>query len=329
MIRGLALCAGIGGIELGLHRVFGNSYRTVCYVEREAFAAAVLVARMADSSLDEAPIWDDLTTFDGYPWRGKVDLLSAGYPCQPFSHAGRRKGTDDPRHLWPHIARVIRECGPGLVFLENVPGHLSLGFEEVVQELEGLDYEVAACLTRASDAGSPHRRERLFVLARSIGERGTRWGRTFELVSKERNPESDSQERKRSGGAFDYSVSPLGHPASFTEREPNDKERPDTRERTWLDVSGTIGGMGYPHFSGLQGRSLSGCERRGEWLAWPPGPDGDWSDIPVESQPSLCRVAHGIPFRVDRLQALGNAVVPAQAEFAFRHLWNTLLGSKL
>ena len=117
---GLSLCAGAGGLDLGL-ALAEPGYRAVGYVERDAFAAAVLVARMEDQTLDQAPVWDDLTGFDGRPWRGAVDLVSAGYPCQPFSVAGRRKGTNDPRHLWPHVARVISECGPVWVFLENVP----------------------------------------------------------------------------------------------------------------------------------------------------------------------------------------------------------------
>lgn len=134
---GLSLCAGAAGLDLGL-ALAEPGYRAVGYVERDAYAAAVLVARMEDQTLDRAPVWDDLATFDGRPWRGLVDILSAGYPCQPFSVAGRRRGTVDPRHLWPHVARVIAECGPVWVFLENVPNHLNLGYREVREELEDL-----------------------------------------------------------------------------------------------------------------------------------------------------------------------------------------------
>jgi len=134
---GLSLCAGAAGLDLGL-ALAEPGYRAVGYVERDAYAAAVLVARMEDQTLDRAPVWDDLATFDGRPWRGLVDILSAGYPCQPFSVAGRRRGTVDPRHLWPHVARVIAEYGPVWVFLENVPNHLNLGYREVREELEDL-----------------------------------------------------------------------------------------------------------------------------------------------------------------------------------------------
>src|SRR6266850_2765371 len=124
-LNGLALCSGVGGLELGLRLALGDSYCTVCYVEREGPATAVLAARMADGSLDEAPVWDDLAAFNGRPWRGVVDLVSAGFPCQPWSVAGKRRGTDDARWLWPEIARVIEEVEPSLVFLENVPGLLA------------------------------------------------------------------------------------------------------------------------------------------------------------------------------------------------------------
>jgi DNA (cytosine-5)-methyltransferase 1 len=97
-VNELALCAGAHGIGLGLKLLF-DKLRTVCYVEREASAAASLVARMEDKALDNAPVWDDIKTFDGKPWRGSVDIITAGYPCQPFSTAGKLLGEKDPRHL--------------------------------------------------------------------------------------------------------------------------------------------------------------------------------------------------------------------------------------
>lgn len=137
----------------------------MCYVERNGFAAATLVARMADASLAPAPVWDDLRSFDGRPWRGRVHLVSAGYPCQPFSLAGNRLGQDDPRHLWPDVARILREVCPRWCFFENVPGHLSLGFDHVAGEIQDLGYVVAACVVSAAEVGGPHIRERMFILA--------------------------------------------------------------------------------------------------------------------------------------------------------------------
>ncbi len=163
-MNGLALCAGIGGLELGLCRVWPD-LRTVCWVERDHFAASILVSRMREGALDEAPVWDDLSTFNGAAWRGCVDLVSAGYPCQPFSVAGKRGGEGDDRHLWPHVARVIRDVGPRWVVLENVPGHVTLGLPDVLGELAEMGYDAEWGCYTAEQAGCAHRRERLFVLA--------------------------------------------------------------------------------------------------------------------------------------------------------------------
>ena len=166
---GLSLCSGAGGLDLGL-TIAIPGYRAVGHVERETFAAATLVARMEDASLDQAVVWDDVATFDGRPWRGAVDIVTAGYPCQPFSVAGKRRGADDPRHLWPHVARIIGEVEPPFVFLENVAHHLRLGFPEVASGLVGMGYRLAAGLFTAAEVGAPHKRERLFILAIREGD---------------------------------------------------------------------------------------------------------------------------------------------------------------
>ena len=164
-MNGLALFAGIGGMELGLRLALGDAYRCVGYVEREAAAAATLVARMEDEALDRAPIWDDLTTFDGRPFRGRVDLVSSGLPCQPYSVAGKQRGHDDERALWPHFVRITRECEPALVFIENVPAFRK-HFEPVWRELRGMGFEWAPpLLETASESGAPHIRQRFFALA--------------------------------------------------------------------------------------------------------------------------------------------------------------------
>lgn len=163
-LNNLSLCSGGGGLDLGLELALG-SLRTVCWVEWEAFAIEYLAQAMEAGCLAQAPVWTDLRSFDGRPWRGVVDCLTAGYPCQPFSLAGKRRGEGDPRHLWPHVARVIGEVEPTIVFLENVSGHLSLGFDQVASDLEGLGYEVAAGLFSAEEVGASQERERLFILA--------------------------------------------------------------------------------------------------------------------------------------------------------------------
>ncbi len=169
----LALCAGAGGLELGL-KLAEPTAKLVCAVEGEAYVASLLVAHMEAGRLDTAPIWSDVRTFDGKSWRGKIDCITAGYPCQPFSIAGKKRAADDPRHLWPHVARIVGECQPRWCFFENVANHLSLGFEQVCDDLGNMGYAVAAGLFSAEEVGAPHRRERLFIVAyrpRVIGER--------------------------------------------------------------------------------------------------------------------------------------------------------------
>ena len=160
----VSLCAGYGGIDLGLGRAIPN-LRTIAFSEIEAFACANLVAKMEEGLLDAAPIWTNLKTFPWSEFRDRVDILSGGYPCQPFSAAGKRLGRDDPRHLWPWIADGIVSMRPRVCFFENVEGHISLGLREVISELEGLGYQTTWGVFSAREVGAPHQRKRVFILA--------------------------------------------------------------------------------------------------------------------------------------------------------------------
>jgi len=160
----LSLCTGYGGIERGLS-LAGFEHRTVAHVEIEAFAAANLVAKMETGQLVPAPIWSDLKTLPAHCFRDRVDVLTGGYPCQPFSAAGLRKGTEDPRHLWPYIYDHIRTIRPVRCFFENVEGHISLGLREVIEDLESLGYTVAWGIFSAAEVGAPHQRKRVYILA--------------------------------------------------------------------------------------------------------------------------------------------------------------------
>ena len=170
----LSLCTSYGGIELGLERA-GVPLRPIAYVEREAFAAANLVAKIEAQQMAAAPVWTDVKTFPYSDFHGCVDILLAGYPCQPFSAAGQRKGEADERHLWPFIANGIAACQPRLVFAENVEGHLSLGIKDVFNDLGRMGYEYTAGLFSAEEVGASHRRKRLFWLAYSGSARGATW----------------------------------------------------------------------------------------------------------------------------------------------------------
>lgn len=171
----LGLCAGVGGLELGV-RIARPGARGVCYLEREVPAAARLVARMQDGSLHPAPVWSDLTTFDGRPWRGVVDCLTSGDPCQPNSVAGKQRGKDDDRWLLDHVFRIIDEVRPHRVFRENVPGNAHGQLEAIVPALEGMGFRVAAGIFSARVAGASHLRERLFIMADHPGFGRAAWG---------------------------------------------------------------------------------------------------------------------------------------------------------
>ncbi len=170
-ITHVSLCAGYGGIDLGLHRCLPN-LRTIAYSEIEAFACELLLARMEGGQIDAAPIWPDLKSFPWAKLRDRVDILSGGYPCQPFSSAGKRLGREDPRHLWPYIADGISILRPRLCFFENVEGHISLGLREVIEHLGELGYSATWGIFSAAEVSAPHQRKRVFILAHRNGKRG-------------------------------------------------------------------------------------------------------------------------------------------------------------
>ena len=174
-ITHVSLCSGYGGIDLGLRRVIPN-LRTVAYAEIEAFACELLLARMESGSLDAAPIWSNLKSFPWSAFSGRVDILSGGYPCQPFSTAGKRLGAEDERHLWPFIANGIRILRPRMCFFENVEGHITLGLSTVISDLEELDFKVSWGIFSAQECidangrTAPHQRKRVFIMANNTSQ---------------------------------------------------------------------------------------------------------------------------------------------------------------
>ncbi len=161
----LALFAGAGGGILGAHLL---GWRTVCAVEKEPYCREVLLRRQRDGVLPLFPIWDDCNTFDGNAWSGIVDVVTAGFPCQPFSVAGKQAAGDDERNGWPATLRIVSEVGPRFVLLENVPGLLSAGngyLGQVLGDLAEIGYDSVWDCFPASAIGAPHERDRLWVLA--------------------------------------------------------------------------------------------------------------------------------------------------------------------
>ena len=173
-LKYISLYAGGGGLDLAF-KLANPGARAVCYVEREASSIALLVDHMQTNQLDDAPVFADSGTFDGKPWRGKVDFIIGGFPCQPASVAGRRSGQDDERWLFPHIRRIVSEAQPQGLFLENVRGLLSVndgdGFEEILRDLADLRYNVEWGVYKAADVGASHRRERAFIYAQMADPR--------------------------------------------------------------------------------------------------------------------------------------------------------------
>lgn len=281
----LSLCTGYGGIELGLERV-GVPLRPIAYVEREAFAAANLVAKIEAEQMAPAPVWTDVKTFPYSDFHGRVDILLAGYPCQPFSAAGQRKGEADERHLWPFIARGIAACQPRLVFAENVEGHLSLGIEDVFNDLGRMGYEYTAGLFSAEEVGASHRRKRLFWLAVDNSCREGLEGLKWDGNNPQRWPEQ---------------IRPVAAPG-FCQHE---WEEPRTVGDTSLHD-----GRDFQKRSSALRLKQSG-KRQTE------------SQLGGTTDGAGCR-PNATTNRVDRLRLLGNGVVPQTAAKAWVTLWERL-----
>jgi DNA (cytosine-5)-methyltransferase 1 len=168
----LSLFSGAGGGLLATKHLLG--WRTVCYVEWDRYAVEVLKARIRDGYLDDAPIWDDAFTFDGQPWAGLVDVVSAGFPCQPFSAAGKGLAERDPRNGWPAVIRILREVRPRYAFLENVPGLISKPyFRRILGDLAEAGFDIRHDCLSAQEVGAPHLRERLWIVAHAEGSDGS------------------------------------------------------------------------------------------------------------------------------------------------------------
>ena len=187
----ISICTGGGGLDLGLELAVPGS-RAVCMVEREAFGAARLASAMEDGLLAPAPVWSDARTFNGRPWRGCVDGLVGGIPCQPHSVAGKRRGQADERDLWSIARRIVVQSGAWFVLIENVGGMLSSsdpdlrpGAERVWRDLQRLGFAVEGGLFTAAEVGAPHERERVFILGVADAGRTGHQGRELSGPSAE------------------------------------------------------------------------------------------------------------------------------------------------
>jgi len=164
----LALFAGAGGGILG---GILCGFKTICYVEWEEYCIEIIKARIKDKIYEDAPIWNDVQTFDGKPWAGSVDIITGGFPCQPFSTAGKRLGEDDSRNMWPSTYRIINEVKPEWCLLENVAAILGSYFGQIITDISQIGYDVWWGCLSASTIGAQHQRERLWIVAHTHSNR--------------------------------------------------------------------------------------------------------------------------------------------------------------
>jgi len=289
-VNELALFAGAGGGILGGHLL---GWRTVCAVEWEAYPASVLVARQNDKILPPFPIWDDVQTFDGKPWRGIVDVVSGGFPCQDISAAGKGRGIEAERSgMWREMARIIGEVRPRYAFVENSPMLTTRGLGTVLRDLVQLGYDAEWGVLSAADVGANHHRKRIWILAYSDSYSNIRSQPTSNGIqnkTKRKSRTSNSSTRQSCGTS--------------------DVFRSNSMQRYETSVI-------------LANTSSKNVERQCK----PIGISEERNTIGSSSwwniEPNLDRVAHGVAARVDRLKAIGNGQVPLCAATA----WNILKG---
>jgi DNA (cytosine-5)-methyltransferase 1 len=311
-VRELALFAGAGGGILG-GRLLG--WRTVCAVEFASYPRSVLLARQRDGQLSRFPIWDDVTTFDGKPWRGRVDVVSGGFPCQDISSAGKGAGLDGARSgLWSEMARIVREVRPRFVFVENSPMLTSRGLGVVLGDLAEMGFDAEWCVLGARDVGAPHKRARIWILARSIP-----------------HPMHEGPQGHRAEHGLSE-TSPKGEAC----RRCDDAAMANSKDNRSQDGRLSLGAKALGSKFGLQGGAVGEgdlANPNGERFKARDEPGGSISQAQIpaggdvckggknwEAEPDVGRVAHGVAARVDRLKAIGNGQVPQCAALAWRVL---------
>ena len=298
----LALFAGAGGGILGGHLL---GWRTVCAVEWEPYPASVLCARQNDGLLPPFPIWDDVQTFDGHPWRGVVDVISGGFPCQDISAAGKGAGIDGERSgMWGQMARIIHEVRPRFVFVENSPMLTSRGLGRVLGDLASMGFDARWGVLGAADIGANHQRDRIWIVAKWRGQlphaqhnRVRWWEQQPEGIEKTTRELADTGCKLRS-----------------------------TRNAAKLDTKTQIGSASTVHNqSGCEGQNVSNtnlsqcqgmCESERVQPQYTYASSSSW----WETEPNVGRMVDGVASHVDRLKAIGNGQVPLCAATAWRVL---------
>ena len=311
-LRVLDLFSGIGGFSLGLERTGG--FETVAFCEYEPFPRAVLSKHWPD-----VPCFPDVRKLKGSDIDGPIDVICGGYPCQPFSTAGQRRGKEDDRHLWPEFSRLVAELRPSWVIGENVAGHVSMGLDDVLSDLEGQGYACRTFVIPACAVDAPHRRDRVWTVAHRDGEcgaplRGERPHPSPKSVvgGNERGGSGLNAERQVANGC---SGENSGDVAKTSQLQRNGSGEHRQQGGGQVSQSGKRSSAEFVADAERLGQSGSGqpviasdCATESEGKAdhaFAVSKPGKWC-----VEPDVGRVAHGVSRRVDRLKALGNAVVP-------------------
>jgi len=316
----LALFAGAGGGILGGHLL---GWRTVCAVEWEPYPASVLCARQNEGLLPPFPIWDDVQTFDGKPWRGIVDVVSGGFPCQDISAAGKGAGIDGERSgMWREMARIIREVRPRFVFVENSPMLTSRGLGAVLGDLATMGFDAKWGVLGAADVGANHQRDRIWIRAEWRGQlphaqhdRIRWWEQQSESFEKQATELANPNIDRLHGSETEWdresqrticqdqsdNRSEIRGEIDRCSESGSQKEIPDT-QAIGLQRSGQ-------HEQPID--SKTSRQGKADGLIYGRSPEF-WA-----VEPNVGRVAHGVATRVDRIKAIGNGQVPLCAATAW------------
>lgn len=297
----LSLCTGYGGLDLAVEAFFG--------AELVACADTDKSASMAIDKHFGVPNLGDIKQID-WAALGTIDMITAGYPCQPFSNAGQRKGSDDARHIWPYIKEGIGILRPGIVVLENVRGHLSLGFKEVLADLASIGYDAIWTIVRASDVGAPHQRARLFIIAYANGDAYTQSRRADRNIRSQTSQIFDRADRKESGccrqDSFDSNCQCRGISS------PSESFGNSDYEQLSADRQTSRLGRRFASRSELSMQAIPDPLVDGKlntrFVEYMMGLPAGWvTDLPIS--------------RAQQFKLLGNGVVPQQAFYALEKLW--------
>lgn len=285
-----SLCTGYGGLDLAVESYF-NAEMVWCS-EIDKYASKVIDVRFNKPNLG------DLKTID-WATVEPIDIITAGYPCQPFSHAGQRKGTDDERHLWPYIIKAIGILRPKYVILENVRGHLSLGFKEVLSDLAKNGYDAKWRIVRASDVGAPHQRARLFIIANTNSDACEKSRRADREISTENTGLHRGQDFGQTWCKYRCSCEVSGHT--------NDQYQ--SHDRQMQKLGSRFTSRCEMHLQAIP-NALDQGKLNAKFVEYMMGlPDGWVTDLDLS--------------RAQQLKMLGNGVVPQQACYALQLLLAT------